>query len=486
MVIKFKNRVGSRSQVIHGTAKMTTGGLTKRQLKYNKRGRIVSRKVSRLAKKNNRLVKAGYITRKGVFGSIKIGGMNVLSEDPSPSALVDPSPSPLVGPSPFTLVGPSPPLHLWTRAPLHLLEKMKVSQICFMYIGKHSDSWDEQLKKTINEWLSVIDEEETQITIIYHLDKNMVFRCQSFFEGRNVIFYNLNKEFIINKLKLQKNIIERTGKRNRTEKQKNTIQKYTVNLIKMFDEYLEILKENNVRWISYAIRVKDLISILYTGFNEGTLYFDITTYPVKSVNYIDKFKLQSIPKRLMGDFIFPEYMADGVLYCDLFAMLSVRTKDFGNKHQFLILLTELTFKTFKYRYYDETKPVEIFTLIGDFLMRINKTYLKTHGVILDKTTRKNLYNIIRNEIDILIYNEIRLPYTPKKKSIHEHILKILKEVQEKNSRFFKGEMSLCINYINPENEPKNVLNKCPHQSYKCFGSGHFMSFCKRSLKTYKR
>ena len=61
--------VGSRAQVMHGNAKKTSGGLTKSQLKYNKQGRIVSRKASALAKKNNRLVKAGYVTKKGQFGA---------------------------------------------------------------------------------------------------------------------------------------------------------------------------------------------------------------------------------------------------------------------------------------------------------------------------------------------------------------------------------------------------------------------------------
>ena len=39
-------RVGSRAQVMHGTAQKTAGGLTKADLKYNKYGRIVSRKKS--------------------------------------------------------------------------------------------------------------------------------------------------------------------------------------------------------------------------------------------------------------------------------------------------------------------------------------------------------------------------------------------------------------------------------------------------------
>ena len=74
----IKQTTGSRAQVMHGTAKQTTGGLTKSQLKYNKQGKIVSKKASTLAKKNNRLVKAGYITRKGVFGSVNMRGGEVL------------------------------------------------------------------------------------------------------------------------------------------------------------------------------------------------------------------------------------------------------------------------------------------------------------------------------------------------------------------------------------------------------------------------
>jgi hypothetical protein len=38
--------IGSRAQVMHGTADHTTGGLKKGDLKYNKSGRIVSRKKS--------------------------------------------------------------------------------------------------------------------------------------------------------------------------------------------------------------------------------------------------------------------------------------------------------------------------------------------------------------------------------------------------------------------------------------------------------
>ena len=73
----LKQTTGSRAMVMHGTAKKTTGGLTKSQLKYNKQGKIVSKKASALAKKNNRLVKAGYTTRKGEFGISMKGGYNI-------------------------------------------------------------------------------------------------------------------------------------------------------------------------------------------------------------------------------------------------------------------------------------------------------------------------------------------------------------------------------------------------------------------------
>ena len=63
--------IGSRAQVMHGSAHHTSGGLTKKDLKYNKWGRIVSRKKSTQAKKTKRMEKAGYKTRKGKFGAIK-------------------------------------------------------------------------------------------------------------------------------------------------------------------------------------------------------------------------------------------------------------------------------------------------------------------------------------------------------------------------------------------------------------------------------
>lgn len=62
---------GSRAQVWHNNAKKTKGGLTKKDLKKNKQGRIVSRKLSSKANRENRLKKAGYYTTKGKFGSFK-------------------------------------------------------------------------------------------------------------------------------------------------------------------------------------------------------------------------------------------------------------------------------------------------------------------------------------------------------------------------------------------------------------------------------
>ena len=63
--------IGSRAQVYHGKAHHTQGGLTKKNLMMNKWGRIVSAKKHRTAKKEKRLEKAGYFTKKGKFGFVK-------------------------------------------------------------------------------------------------------------------------------------------------------------------------------------------------------------------------------------------------------------------------------------------------------------------------------------------------------------------------------------------------------------------------------
>jgi hypothetical protein len=64
--------IGTRAQVWHGTAFKTSGGLTKSALFQNKAGRIVSRKKHATAKKDKRLIKAGYGTKKGTFGYVKL------------------------------------------------------------------------------------------------------------------------------------------------------------------------------------------------------------------------------------------------------------------------------------------------------------------------------------------------------------------------------------------------------------------------------
>ena len=71
---KYEMLVGSRAQVFHGTAYKTAGDLTKKDLMMNKRGRIVSVKKHSTAKKERRLEKAGYFTKKGKFGYVKREG----------------------------------------------------------------------------------------------------------------------------------------------------------------------------------------------------------------------------------------------------------------------------------------------------------------------------------------------------------------------------------------------------------------------------
>ena len=63
--------VGSRAQVFHGNADETSGGLEKKDLMKNKHGRIVSVRKHKTAKKEKRLEKAGFFTKKGEFGAFK-------------------------------------------------------------------------------------------------------------------------------------------------------------------------------------------------------------------------------------------------------------------------------------------------------------------------------------------------------------------------------------------------------------------------------
>ena len=55
-------RVGSRASVMYGLARMTCGGLTKDDLMYNEKGKIVSKKKSMMARKNMR-GGSGFVSR---------------------------------------------------------------------------------------------------------------------------------------------------------------------------------------------------------------------------------------------------------------------------------------------------------------------------------------------------------------------------------------------------------------------------------------
>jgi len=63
-----KMSIGSKAQVFHGSAHHTRGGLTRKDLMKNKRGKIVSRRQAKAGKRAyTRLVKAGYKPKKGQF-----------------------------------------------------------------------------------------------------------------------------------------------------------------------------------------------------------------------------------------------------------------------------------------------------------------------------------------------------------------------------------------------------------------------------------
>jgi hypothetical protein len=69
----YETYIGTRAQVSHQTAFKTAGNLKKGDLLLNKHGRIVSRKKHETAKKEKRLLKHGYGTKKGKFGFVKVG-----------------------------------------------------------------------------------------------------------------------------------------------------------------------------------------------------------------------------------------------------------------------------------------------------------------------------------------------------------------------------------------------------------------------------
>jgi hypothetical protein len=69
---EYSRLIGKKDQVYNGSAYKTTGGLKKEDIFKNKHGRYVSKKKHFTAKKENRLVKAGYGTKKGKFGWVKL------------------------------------------------------------------------------------------------------------------------------------------------------------------------------------------------------------------------------------------------------------------------------------------------------------------------------------------------------------------------------------------------------------------------------
>jgi hypothetical protein len=74
---KYASVIGSRRQVYNGSSHHTSGGLTKNKLFMTRNGRIVSKSKHLSAKKDKRLVKAGYGTKKGKFGYVLLKGKTI-------------------------------------------------------------------------------------------------------------------------------------------------------------------------------------------------------------------------------------------------------------------------------------------------------------------------------------------------------------------------------------------------------------------------
>jgi hypothetical protein len=73
----YKQLVGSRAEVWHETAYKTCYGkdcLTRKDIMMNKHGRLVSRKKHNTAKREKRLQRHGYFTKKGKFGWVRKDG----------------------------------------------------------------------------------------------------------------------------------------------------------------------------------------------------------------------------------------------------------------------------------------------------------------------------------------------------------------------------------------------------------------------------
>jgi hypothetical protein len=68
MTHTFKKTIGTRAEVFHLTAKKTSGGLTRRDLIKNKKGRIVSKKQQAHGRRQiKKLFALGYKPKKGTF-----------------------------------------------------------------------------------------------------------------------------------------------------------------------------------------------------------------------------------------------------------------------------------------------------------------------------------------------------------------------------------------------------------------------------------
>jgi hypothetical protein len=65
-MVEQKRVIGSYAQVMHGTATHTSGGLTEKDLEYNKNGKIVSKKRAAAARRNKNLGKC--LVKKGSKG----------------------------------------------------------------------------------------------------------------------------------------------------------------------------------------------------------------------------------------------------------------------------------------------------------------------------------------------------------------------------------------------------------------------------------
>ena len=73
-IMTHEQQIGSRAQVMNGTAHHTKGGLTKNALMYNKHGRIVSKRKHNMGKKTiKHLYKLGFKPKKGSFKLFKKG-----------------------------------------------------------------------------------------------------------------------------------------------------------------------------------------------------------------------------------------------------------------------------------------------------------------------------------------------------------------------------------------------------------------------------